>query len=167
MSSVSLYSSSSSSSRSLPKLVSSTFSTSSSSLITYVQSPQFVRPSRRLYRPHDSSVCWSPALSHHYFSIKYPFFVTKNYSKMGVLPEVCESFGGDMIVSSPPAYPSPSWNVEWHDSSSSRDWHLLLHPLSAPCVPETFCKRIVVDLQLGHLLILICCHRYELTLLKI
>ena len=45
--------------------------------------------------------------------------------------------------------------------------HLLLHPLSTPCVPEAFCKRIVVDLQLGHLLILICCHCYELALLEI
>ena len=47
-----------------------------------------------------------------------------------------------------------------------RDGHSLLHPLSTPCVPEAFCKRIVVDFQLGHLLVLICCHRYELTLLK-
>ena len=51
--------------------------------------------------------------------------------------------------------------------SFCRAGHLLLHPLSTACVPEAFCKRIVVDLQLGHFLILICCHCYELALLKV
>ena len=27
------------------------------------------------------------------------------------IPEVCDSSGGDMIESSPPAFPSPSWNM--------------------------------------------------------
>ena len=72
-----------------------------------------------------------------------------------------------MIVLSPPAYPSPSWNMDnMTFGSFSWDGHLLLHPLSTPCVPEAFCKRVVVDLQLCHLLVLICCHCYELTLLK-
>ena len=28
-----------------------------------------------------------------------------------IIPEVCDSFGGDMIESSRPAFPSPSWNM--------------------------------------------------------
>ena len=45
-----------------------------------------------------------------------------------------------------------------------------LSPLLTFCVarlPEAFGEGVVVDLQLGHLLILICCHCYELALLKI
>ena len=61
----------------------------------------------------------------------------------------------------------PERSTTWRLVLLCRDGHLLLHPLSTPCVPEAFCKRVVVDLQLRHLLVLICCHRYELALLQI
>ena len=156
-----------------PKSVSLTLSTSSSSLITYVQSLQFVRPSRRLYRPHDSSACWSPALNPHYFSILFPYFVTKTIFLSGTVLN-SHTWGlwklwwwYDCIVS--PCIPIAFLKDRQHDGWFFFAWdgHLLLHPLSTPCVPEAFCKRVVVDLQLRHLLVLICCHRYELALLQI
>ena len=42
----------------------------------------------------------------------------------------------------------------------------LLHPLSTARVPETLGERVVVDFQLGHFLVLIGCHCYELALLN-
>ena len=32
-----------------------------------------------------------------------------------IIPEVCDSFGGDMIESSRPAFPSPSWEHVQHN----------------------------------------------------
>jgi hypothetical protein len=43
---------------------------------------------------------------------------------------------------------------------------LLLHSLSSSCVSETLGKRIVVNLQLGDLLVLIGCDSNEVALLE-
>lgn len=43
---------------------------------------------------------------------------------------------------------------------------LLLHPLGTAGVPEPLGEGVVVDLQLRHFLVLICCHCDELALLE-
>ena len=48
----------------------------------------------------------------------------------------------------------------------TKQFFLLFHPLGSASVPETLGKGIVVDLELGNLLILIGCHGDEVALLE-
>ena len=45
-------------------------------------------------------------------------------------------------------------------------WHSLFAAFAGPGVSEALCKWVVVDLQLGDLLVLVRCHRDERAFLK-